>query len=154
MRRCLDHCWIQDACSKQQALIATFVTSTEPPTVLPICQRHPKPSKTFHTICPPVQRLILLKLVLPPITYRCLLPACVRPLSLSYSCGGGGGGGGLGFHKVRADSLASLQVAGLKAAANLINHITNTASLMIASQSGITLITSVSEEYELSDSIF
>lgn len=152
MRRCLDHCWIQDACSKQQALIATFVTSTEPPTVLPICQWHPKPSKTFHTICPPVQRRILLKLVLPPITYRCLLPACVHPLSLSYSCGGGGRG--LGFHKVRADSLASLQVAGLKAAANLINRITNTASLMIASQSGITLITAVSEEHEPSDSIF
>lgn len=76
----------------------------------------------------------------------------MRPLTLSYSYGGGGGG--LRSHKVRAESLASLQVADLQAAANLINFITNRASLMIASQSGITLITAASEEYEISDSIF
>lgn len=63
-------------------------------------------------------------------------------------------GWGWGSHKARAESLASLQVADLQAAANLINLITNTASLRITSQSGITLITAVSEEYELSDSIF
>lgn len=103
--RCLDHWWVRDACSEQQACISTFVASMESPTELSIYQQHPKQTKTFHTICPPVQRRILLKLVLPCITYWCLLPACVGPLSLSYSYGGEGS---LGFHKARADSLAHL----------------------------------------------
>lgn len=76
----------------------------------------------------------------------------MRPLTLSYSYGGWGGG--LGSHRVRTESLAFLRVADLKAITNLINLITNTASLRIISQSGISLITAVSEEYEISDSIF
>lgn len=68
---------IWDACSEQQACISAFVASSKPPMVLSIYQQHPKQTKTFHTICPPVQRRILLKLVLPLIPYWCLVPPCV-----------------------------------------------------------------------------
>lgn len=102
----------QDACSKQQAYISTFVASTEPPTALSISQQHPKQTKTFLTICPPVQRRILLRLVLP----HNILMLVASPCGFS-DCEGGNPG----LHEARAESLAYLHVAGLRIAANLIN---------------------------------
>lgn len=52
----------------------------------------------------------------------------------------GGKGGTPALHEARQDSLAHLPEVGLRAAANLINFISNIVYLMVISQSGILLL--------------
>lgn len=44
---------------------STFVASMDSPLKLSVYKQHPKYTKAFLTICPPVQKQNLLKLVLP-----------------------------------------------------------------------------------------
>lgn len=127
---CLDHWWNQDAYSKQQAYISTSVASVESLTALSIY-------KGFSYNLPTGSEMKPIKTC-----FMSYIDACSQPvkglLAVSYSCGGNGGNPA--FHKARADSLACLQVVNLRAAANLINFISNIVYLMIISQPGVLLL--------------
>lgn len=115
---------LEPGCSKQRACISAFAASPESPTELSLYHRHPKHTKAFLPVCPPVQKGDLL---------NSCSGACFQP---------GSSDSELLIRRARRKSwvsLAHLQVVGLRAAANSTNFISNIIFPMITSQSGILL---------------
>lgn len=151
--RCLDHQWNHDACCKQQAIISTFVASTEASHRAfnltasqgdkEISYNMPFSSETnpistcstshnvlvivasLHVLCNTLLVLEEGSFFFPPPPFSVSLSFFFLILALQ-------------FDKARPDLLANLQHACHKLAANLINLITNMVFLKITSQSGFT----------------
>lgn len=139
--RCLDHQWNHDACCKQQAIISTFVASTEAShRAFNLTASQGDKEISYNVLS--VQRQIPFKLDQPLIPYSLLLPVCMSSGNAHYlfwrreASPPASPGAALQFYNAGLDLLANLQPACHKLAANLINLITNMVFLKITSQSG------------------
>lgn len=115
-------CWNQDAPSRGPTSRPLRLPGAS--TELSLYHRHPKHTKAFLPVCPPVQKGDLL---------NSCSDACFQL---------GSSDSELLIRRARRKSwvsLAHLQVVGLRAAANSTNFISNIIFLMITSQSGILL---------------